>query len=53
MYFYHYYIQKGFTPKELFDLDFYERTLMAASLDITLENRDKMAEAKVRPVIIY
>lgn len=41
MYFYHHYIQKGFTPDYLSSLPIYTKTLMMASLDIEIEKENK------------
>lgn len=41
MYFYHHYIQKGFTPDYLASLPIYTKTLMVASLDIEIEKESK------------
>lgn len=53
MYFYHHYIQKGHSIEYLLSLDFYSKHFMMASLDIILENRNKLTESKVMPVITY
>lgn len=53
MYFYHHYIQKGHTMEYLLSLDFYTKNFMAASLDIVLENRNKLNDAKVMNVISH
>lgn len=37
----------------LLSLDFYTKHFMMASLDIVLENRNKLSENKVMPVITY
>ena len=44
MYFYHHYIQKGFTLEYLYNLNFYSKQFMTASLDIELSKENKRKE---------
>lgn len=41
MYFYHHYLQKGYELEYLFDLGFYSKKFMTASMDIELDKENK------------
>lgn len=58
MYFYHYYIQKGFKIEYLRALGFWEKQMMVASLDVELskeneklEMQQKLLKENVTPVV--